>query len=254
MQLAEKAIVITGGGSGIGRSMAVLFASEGANVVIADWHKDDLDSAAQEITDAGGKAVAMTADVSKQADCEAMIDKAIEAFGRIDVLVNNAGVMDINQAVGELDLEIWRRVMSINVDGPMYAMRRAVPLMLAQDHGVILNTASVAGLGGGAAGAAYTASKHALIGLTKNTAWIYAKRGVRCNAIAAGAVQTNITQSVDMAKMDPGGSARAQEYYALIPGTLEPLDIAQLGLYLVSDASRLVNGAVITADAGWRAA
>ena len=119
---------------------------------------------------------------------------------------------------------------------------------------MILNTASIAGLGGGSAGAAYTAAKHGLIGLTENTAWRYALEGIRCNAIAAGAVQTNIQQSVDVNTMDPGGSARAQTYYALIPAQLEAVDIANLALFLVSDRSRFINGATVIADGGWRAA
>lgn len=254
MRLQDKTAVITGGGSGIGRAMAKRFAAEGARIVVADWHEDDMNAAVKEIADAGGEAVGVKTDVSKQDDNERMIDRAVEAFGRIDILVNNAGVMDVNQPVGSLDLDVWRRVMSINVDGPMFAMRKAAPLMLEQGNGVILNTDSVAGLGGGAAGAAYTASKHALVGLTRNTAYMYAKLGVRCNAIACGAVATNIVQSVDMSKMDPGGSARAQEYYALIPATLQPEDIAGLALYLVSDEAHMITGAIIPADAGWRAA
>ncbi len=182
------------------------------------------------------------------------MDKAVEAFGRLDILCNNAGVMDINQGVGELSNEIWERVLGIDLNGPMYCSRRAVPIMLGQGQGVILNTASIAGLGGGAAGAAYTAAKHGLIGLTENTAWRYALEGIRCNAIAAGAVKTNIQQSVDTTKMDPGGSARAQTYYGLIPAQLEALDIANLALFLVSDRSRFINGATVVADGGWRAA
>ena len=122
--------------------------------------------------------------------------------------------------------------------------------MIGQGGGSIVNVASTAGLGGGAAGAAYTVSKHALIGLTRSTAFVYALDGVRCNAIAAGAVKTNIMQSVDIAKMDPKGSARFGTWYAAIPAQLEAIDIAQLALYLASDESQGVNGAIIPADAG----
>jgi NAD(P)-dependent dehydrogenase (short-subunit alcohol dehydrogenase family) len=128
-----------------------------------------------------------------------------------------------------------------------------MPALLKQG-GAIVNITSVAGVSGAAAGAAYTASKHALIGLTKNTAWRYALQGVRCNAIAAGAVETNITASVDMTQMDPGGSERAGRYYQLIPKTLKPLDLANLILYLASDEAQSINGAVIPADGGWLAA
>jgi NAD(P)-dependent dehydrogenase (short-subunit alcohol dehydrogenase family) len=135
----------------------------------------------------------------------------------------------------------------------MYAMRKAVPQMLAQDGGAIVNIASVAGLGGGAAGAAYTASKHALIGLAQSTAYQYAKQGLRCNTIASGGVQTNIMSSVG-AGMDMDALGRLQAYHASSPGTLEPIDIANLALFLASDEARHLNGTVIAADMGWRAA
>ncbi len=254
MELEGKVAVITGAASGMGLAMAELFTREGAKVVAADWHQESLDQAVERLRGAGADLVGIQGDVSKQEQAEAFVDKAIEAFGRIDILCNNAGVMDTNQGVGELTNEMWERVIGIDLYGPMYCSRRAVPLMVAQGKGVILNTASIAGLGGGSAGAAYTAAKHGLVGLTKNTAYRYALEGVRCNAIAAGAVQTNIQQSVDTSRMDPGGSARANTYYAMIPAQLEAVDIANLALFLVSDRSRFINGSIVVADGGWRAA
>ncbi|MDR7405089.1 MAG: SDR family oxidoreductase, partial [Armatimonadota bacterium] len=158
------------------------------------------------------------------------------------------------QGVGELDDDVWRRVLAVNLDGPMFTMRRAVPRMVQQGGGSIINISSTAGIEGGAAGAAYTASKHALVGLTRNTAWMYALKGVRCNAICPGATRTNIAESMIPERMDPAGSARAQAYAALIPAILEPEDIAALALFLASDESRQINGAIIPADAGWTAA
>jgi NAD(P)-dependent dehydrogenase (short-subunit alcohol dehydrogenase family) len=177
----------------------------------------------------------------------------VQTYGQVDIVVNNAGVMDLNQGVGDVTNDIWERVMGINLNGPLYVTRRAIPALLKQG-GAIVNIASVAGISGAAAGAAYTTSKHALIGLSKNTAWRYALEGVRCNVIAAGAVKTNISASVDLSKMDPKGSARAQTYYPLIPKTLEPEDIANLVLFLASDESKSINGAIIAADGGWLAA
>ena len=251
MRLKDKVAVVTGAGSGMGLAIAKLFVAEGAMVVAADWHADAVAAAVKEI---GGSIVGITANVADQAQAEAMIDKAVSAFGRIDILVNNAGVMDLFQSVADVTNDMWKHVLSVNVDGPMFAMRRAVPLMLAQGGGAIVNIASVAGVGGGAAGAAYTASKHALIGLTKSTAFQYAKMGLRCNAIVSGGVTTNIMQSVDPTKMDPAGSARAQAYYGLIPATLKPEEIAQLALFLASDDSKHVNGAIIPIDGGWASA
>ena len=148
MRLEGKVAVVTGAGSGMGRAMAKRFVEEGASVVAADRHADAACEAAKEI---GGRIVAFTANVATEAEATAMVEKAVSAFGRIDILVNNAGVMDLFQSVADVNNDTWRRDMSVNVDGPMFAMRKAVPLMLAQGSGVIVNIASVAGLGGGLA-------------------------------------------------------------------------------------------------------
>jgi NAD(P)-dependent dehydrogenase (short-subunit alcohol dehydrogenase family) len=254
MRLSGKVAVVTGAGSGMGRAMAILFAAEGAKVLAAEWHAESLREVVDEVTGTGGVIAGVEGNVALQADCERIIDAAVNAYGRVDVLCNNAGVMDTNQAVAEVTNEMWDRVLGINLFGPMYLSRRAVPLMVAQGGGSIVNTDSLAGLGGGAAGVAYTVSKHGLIGLTRNTAFVYGPEGVRCNAIAAGAVETNIMASVDATKMDPKGSARYNTWYAAIPGQLKPIDIAQLALFLASDESKMINGAIIPADAGWSAA
>lgn len=250
MRLKDKVAVITGAASGIGLATARRFIAEGAKVVAVDWHADAIKSAAETI---GGSIVPYAANVADEASAQ-MVDRAVSEFGRIDVLVNNAGVMDLFQSVADVDNETWRRVMSVNVDGPMYAMRRAVPLMLAQGSGSIVNVASVAGLGGGSAGAAYTASKHALIGLTRSTAFQFAKSGLRCNAIAAGGVNTSIMQSIDPTKIDQAALGRLGAYHATNPGMLEPDDLASMILFLASDEARHVNGAIIPVDMGWRAA
>ena len=129
MRLEGKVAVITGAASGMGRAMALLFSAEGAKVVAADWHQGSLDAVVAEIKAAGGHVVGVQGDVSKRADAEAIIDGAVAAFGRVDVLCNNAGVMDVNAGVGEVDDATWDRVLGINVNGPMYLSRKAVPLM-----------------------------------------------------------------------------------------------------------------------------
>ncbi|SFZ86419.1 NAD(P)-dependent dehydrogenase, short-chain alcohol dehydrogenase family [Devosia enhydra] len=251
MRMKDKVAVITGAASGIGLAITKRALAEGASVVAADWNANAL-SAAFGGTD--NRIIALPGDVSQEADCVAMIDRAVSAFGRIDVLVNNAGVMDRFQSVADVDNDTWHRCMSVNLYGPMYTMRRAVPLMLAQGGGAIINIASVAATGGGAAGAAYTASKHGLIGLTKSTAYQYARLGLRCNALAVGGVKTNIMDSVKGAPLDEAALGRLGAYHASNPGTLAPDDIANVVLFLASDEARHVNGAVLPVDMGWSAA
>ena len=250
MRLKDKVAVVTGAASGMGLAIAQLFVAEGAKVVAADWHADSLAAALNGLSEE--HIVGITADVANQSQCEAMVDRAVHEFGRIDILVNNAGVMDLFSSVADVDNATWRRVLGVN--GPMFAMRHAVPLMLKQGHGAIVNIASVAAMGGGSAGAAYTASKHGLIGLTQSTAFQYAKLGLRCNAIAAGGVNTNIMSSIDATKIDQAALGRLGPYHAANPGMLDPIDIANATLFLASDEARYVNGVVMPVDMGWRAA
>ena len=205
MRLQGKVAVITGAASGMGLAMATRFAAEGASVVAGDWNAQRLEEAVAKIKATGGTIVGAQGNIADQATAEGLVALAISTYGKLDVLCNNAGVMDYMQGVGELSDDIWRRVMGINLDGPMFATRKAVQYMLAHGGGSIVNTASTAGLHGGAAGVAYTAAKHALVGLTRNTAWMYAAKGIRCNAICPGATKTNI-QEIDASR--PAGSDR----------------------------------------------
>ncbi|MDE3229082.1 MAG: glucose 1-dehydrogenase [Chloroflexota bacterium] len=254
MRLEGKVAIITGAASGMGLAMATRFTAEGASVVAADWNAQRLESAVAGIRAKDGKIVGSQGNIADQATAEGLIDLAVNTFGRLDILCNNAGVMDYMQGVAELSDDIWRKVMGINLDGPMFATRKAVRYMLEHGGGSVVNTASTAALHGGAAGVAYTASKHALIGLTRSTAWMYAQRGIRCNAICPGATKTNIGETMPQDRMDPTGSQRAQVFGALVPAYLDPEDIAALALFLASDESRHINGAIITADGGWDAA
>jgi NAD(P)-dependent dehydrogenase (short-subunit alcohol dehydrogenase family) len=254
MHLEGKVAVITGAGSGMGRSMANLFAEHGSKVVAADWHAGSLDEVVAEVRAAGGEITGVQGNVAVKEDCERLIDAAVSTYGGVDILCNNAGVMDLFQGVAELEDAVWQRVMSINVDGPMFLTRKVVPIMVARGGGSIVMTASAAGIGGGAAGAAYTVSKHALVGLTRSTAYRYALDGIRCNAMACGGVETNIMQSIDPTKVDPAGGARYGAYQALIPAMLKPVEIAQLAMFLASDDAKHINGAIIPIDAGWTVA
>jgi NAD(P)-dependent dehydrogenase (short-subunit alcohol dehydrogenase family) len=144
-------------------------------------------------------------------------------------------------------------LMSINLNGPMFVSRQAIKVMLPQKSGSIINISSMAGIGGGPGGVAYAASKHALVGLTLNTAWLYTKEGIRCNAICPGGVITKLMTSVDAEKLREVASERARAFVAMMPAIMQPIEIARMGLFLASDESRYVNGAIIPVDAGWQA-
>jgi NAD(P)-dependent dehydrogenase (short-subunit alcohol dehydrogenase family) len=253
MRLNGKIAIVTGAASGIGREIATQFTAAGANVLAVDWNRERLEETVRTITAAGGTISGVFADVSDQATAESLVGQALTAFGRFDVLVNNAAVMDYMEGVGELSDDIWRRVLSVNLDGPMYTSRSAVRHLLEHGGGSIVNVASAAGTGGGAAGVAYTVSKHGVVGLTRNTAWMYAQRGIRCNAICPGSTNTTIAESMPPERVDPVGGERAGVFGALMPRLLEPDEIAAVAVFLASDESRALNGAIIAADAGWSA-
>ncbi|WP_320164563.1 SDR family oxidoreductase [uncultured Trichococcus sp.] len=250
MRLLNKVAVVTGGASGMGEAICRKFAKEGAKVVIADYNYEGALKVANEInTETLDAAAAIKTDISIEADADAMIDTAIALFGKVDILVNNAGIMDGFEPVGEVSNERWERVFAVNVNGPMYASRKVIQYFLEQGSGNIINIASIGGMQGGRAGAAYVASKHAVIGLTKNTAFMYAKKGIRCNAIAPGAVATNIAQS--MGNVSKFGQETTGVGMAINPAYGTPAQIASVALFLASDDSSFVNGAVVTADGGW---
>jgi NAD(P)-dependent dehydrogenase (short-subunit alcohol dehydrogenase family) len=248
--LANKVAVVTGAGSGMGKAMAILFAKEGAKVVVSDVKAERVNAVVKEIHQAGGEASAALTDVSKQSDVKEMIDTAVTAYGGIDILVNNAGVMDDFTPVADVSDELWRRVMAVNVDGVMFACRLTIPIMLQKGSGVIINVSSIGGLYGARAGAAYTASKHAVMGLTKNIGYMYGTKGIRCNAIAPGGVQTAIMEN---AHPNPFGYERMSAGAANNLRVAQPEEIAELALFLASDKSSFINGAVVVADGGWTA-
>ncbi|HQR25617.1 MAG TPA: SDR family oxidoreductase [Nocardioides sp.] len=249
--LSGKVAVVTGAGSGIGRSCAQLLAAAGAEVVVADL-ADTAHETVRLITEAGGRATASVGDVSDEETAAALIAGAA-AGGRLDVLVNNAGVMDLFAGAADVDTAMWERCLRVNATAPFFLTRAALPVMLEGGAGSIVNVASEAGIRGGAAGAAYTASKHAVVGLTRNTAFVYAQRGIRCNAVCPGGVETNIMSSIDPTRIHQEGMAALGPVHQTARGTATPEQIASLVLYLASDESANVNGAIIPNDGGWSA-
>ncbi len=252
-KLENKVAIITGAGSGMGKAISILFASEGSKVVAADINQERLDSLKKEIQDLGGDVTTVVANVAKEEDIENMIKVATATYGTLDILVNNAGIMDNFGPVGEVDNSMWEKVMKVNLDGPFKAMRSAVRIFLEKKSGVIINICSIGGLKGGVAGAAYTTSKHALIGLTKSTGYLYSKSGIRCNAIAPGAVNTNIAETIDMTKITPLVNDRIMSGIALNPRTGESSEIAKAALFLASVDSSVVNGEILVLDGGFSA-
>lgn len=251
MRIEGKVAIVTGAASGIGKATAEVFAKQGAKVVVADINLTDAEKVAAGITESGGKAIAVKADVANAEDIEAMIALAVSEYETLDILVNNAGIMDNFEPAGDIEDAKWERVFSVNTDGVMLGTREALKIFREKKKGSIINISSIGGLYGSRAGAAYTASKHAVNGFTKNTGYMYANEGIRCNAIAPGAVETNIGST--MTAINEFGMGRMQPGMALNPRMGKPEEIAQVALFLASDEASFVNGAVIVADGGWTA-
>jgi len=243
--LEGKVAIVTGAGSGIGLTISRLFAEQGASVVAADISEEGLGRAGE----TEGVSV-VKADVSSARDVEGMVGAAIERHGAIDVLVNNAGILDRFLTAAETPEELWERVLGVNLTGPFLATRRAVGPMLEGGGGVVVNIASVGGLRGGVAGAAYTASKHGLIGLTKNTAANYAADSIRCVAICPGGVDTGIATGGEPSER---GYATLNRVLPAMPRLANPAEIANVALFCASEEASFLNGAVIVADGGWTA-
>ncbi|UYZ22497.1 SDR family oxidoreductase [Mesobacillus jeotgali] len=251
MRLQNKVAIVTGAASGMGKEIAVLYAKEGAKVVVSDINAEAAAKTVEEIQSAGGTATSVMANVAKEEDIQNLIDTTVETYGTVDILVNNAGIMDNFEPAGEIKDDNWERIFAVNTTSVMRATRKVLPIFLEKEQGVIINVASAGGLHGARAGAAYTASKHAVVGFTKNTGFMYAQKGIRCNAIAPGAVETNISAS--MTGISEFGMGRTQPGLALNPRIGKAAEIAKAALFLASDESSFVNGTVITADAGWTA-
>lgn len=250
-KLENKVAIVTGAGAGMGKAITQLFAAEGCKVLAADINPARLETLKAEVGASGGVIATIVANMAVEADIDAMIQAAVGQYGTLDILVNNAGVMDNFQPVGEVDNATWERVMKVNVDGPFKAMRSALKIFTGKGKGNIINICSIGGLKGGAAGAAYTTSKHALVGLTKSTGYLYSKSGIRCNGIAPGAVNTSIGETIDMSKITPLVQDRIMTGMVLNPRTGEPGEIAQAALFLASDDSSFVNGHILVVDGGW---
>ncbi len=240
-----KVAFVTGAASGIGRATAVAFATEGARVAILDRTEDALADTAEAIRQVGGEILVLACDVSDPDQVEASIGRVVETFGRLDIAFNNAGVENKAAPVHEIAIDEWDRILDINLRGTFVCMKHELAQMVRQGGGVVVNTSSGAGVRGVAGGASYTASKHAIIGLTKAAALDYAKRNIRVNAILPGNIETPM--------MDRFTGGDIQKAIELEPvGRLgKPEEIADAVLWMSADLGAFVTGAAIAVDGGW---
>lgn len=250
MRLKDKVSIITGASSGIGRATALRFAEEGSTVVVVARRLEKLEEMKKEAENLPGKIIPMKADVSNDKEIKKVVKDTMHKFGQIDILINNAGILDAYLSVEDMDDKTWDKVMDVNVTAPMKVMREVLPHMIERNKGSIVNTASVGGLFGGRGGAAYVTSKHAIVGLTKHVGAIYGDKGIRCNAVAPGSVATEIGTKIDQ-PVNEDVLNKLMKYAELSPAPTDPRNIANAMLFLASDESSFVNGEILVADGGW---
>jgi len=262
MSLADRTAVVTGAGSGLGRAIALALAARGARVAAVDLDAASAEETAKMIGTAGGRAGAFQADTSVAADIDRAITAAVSRFGPLEIMVNNAGILDGYFSVDEMTEAVWRRVIDIDLTGVFLGCKRALQEMLPRGRGRIVNMASVAGLNGTGGGAAYIAAKHGVVGLTRQMAVAYSARGITVNAVCPGAIPTGLRKN-SQGILGPGvpdmsgrGVAVSDEQVrALVPagrrGTVE--DIASAVCYLASDEAGYITGHSMVVDGGWRA-
>jgi NAD(P)-dependent dehydrogenase (short-subunit alcohol dehydrogenase family) len=260
--LENKVAAVTGAGSGIGRAIAQLLATRGVKVAAIDINADTADETAQLITAAGGLASAYRADVSNSEDIDSVISALTRELGALDIMVNNAGVLDGYSDVDATDEALWRRVIEVDLTGVFLSCKRALREMLPRGYGRIINMASAAGLGGSGGGAAYVAAKHGVVGLTKQMAVTYAARGITVNCVCPGVIPTNFRANSqrllgpDVPDMSMRGIAvNEDQVRALVPagkrGSVD--DIASAVCFLASDEAAYITGHSMVIDGGWRA-
>lgn len=248
MRFEGKCVVVTGASSGMGRKIALDFAKEGATVIAVARRLERLEEIAKEAEGFAGKILPYQGDISLEEVNNGMIDYAVKECGKLDVLVNNAGIMDEFTPIGELTDELFNKIMAVNLNGPIYAMRKAVQVMLEKEtNGNIVNIASIGGVCGARAGVAYTASKHAIVGASKNTAFMYAGK-IRCNVVCPGGIRTEVMNGQTNISKLGVGRIRAGMDASIPVGEVE--DISSAVLYIASDDAKFMTGAQIVIDGG----
>lgn len=246
--LKNKIALITGAGSGIGEATAMLFAQNGASIVLADMDTDGAERVLAAIEKEGGKGMVLKTDVSKPAECEKLVAGTVKKYGRLDIAVNNAGIGGPAALVGDYPIEDWDKVIAINLSGVFYGMRYQIPEMLKNGHGAIVNMASILGKVGFPMSSAYVTAKHGVVGLTENAALEYATQGIRVNAVGPGFIKTPLLDK-NLTDEQLTGIAAMHPMQRL--GTAQ--EVAELVLWLVSDKASFVTGSYYNVDGGYLA-
>lgn len=246
--IKDKVAIITGASSGIGKAIAVLFAKEGAKVVVSDIDEKKGKEVVKEINDKGGDSIFVKADSSSAEDNKRLVEKTVEKFGALHIAVNNAGIGGPQANVGDYPIDGWEKVIAINLNGVFYGMRYQIPAMEKSNGGSIINMASILGSVGFPTSAAYVAAKHGVVGLSKNAALEYATKNIRINSVGPGFIKTPLVEeSLDADTLKFLETKHAMNRLG------EPNEVAELCLWLASDKSSFVTGSYYTVDGGYTA-
>lgn len=246
--LTDKTAIVTGAGSGIGRSIALLFARHGAKVVVSDVNEKGGKNTVEQIRSAGGKAFFFKADVGRVEDNQRLVEAAVQEYGALHIACNNAGIGGEQAPIGEYSVESWEKVIRINLSGVFYGMRYQIPAMLEAGGGAIVNISSILGQVAFEGAGAYTAAKHGLVGLTKNAALEYAGQGIRINVVGPGFIQTPMLSD----NLTPEQVEAVKQLHPI--GRLgTPEEVAELVLWLCSERASFVTGSYYAIDGGYLA-
>lgn len=257
MKLAGKVAIVTGGGKGIGRAVALLFAREGGSILLNGTTKEAIEAVAEEINRQGGRAIAYQADIADEAKVKQMIETTLSEYGKIDILVNNSGIAGPTAPLVNVSLEDWQRTFDINLTGAFLCAKYALPSMIEQKSGCVLNITSVGGLGGYPYRSPYSASKWGMIGLTKTIALEVGRYNINANAIAPGPVRGPRIEAVLQKRAEQLGRTYEEVEQEMVEGTalrrmVENEDIAAMALFLASDEGRNITGETINISGGMR--